>query len=568
MTKLYLVLTLVFTSVLSFGQDVYYANPVQIPMYLSGSFGELRSNHFHSGIDIKTMGTVDVPVFAVADGFISRISVSPSGYGNAIYIDHDNGTTSVYGHLNQFRPDIHEYVKKIQYERKSFQVDIPVLPGIFQVAKSEKFALSGNSGSSEGPHLHFEIRNTKTEDPLNPLKLGFTVTDKTAPKIFAVQITPLSEGSHVNNIASKVIFEVELVNGKYRIKNNPVIPVYGEIGFAVEANDFLDGSANKCGINSMELTIDGVIYSTFEINRFSFDQSKNINSFIDYEEFIKSNRRFQKTWREPCNQLDNYEYIDNNGIFDPGFEGIHPVKVEMKDSKGNSAVLEFSVEGKYREMPPVKNDFTAVFECGITNHWKNEEMEIELPENALYKNLNFKYQSSEAGDGYYSSVHQIHNNTVPLNKNANISIKTKKLEERFQSKALLVNINIETEKYRAAGGKYENGKVMGEIKNFGNYAVRIDTIPPTIKPLSITNNTTLTEADKIRFTITDDLAGIAQFEGLIDGIWALFEYDAKSNTITHYFDNERFELNKQHQFKLTVTDTKGNSSVYEATFQK
>ncbi len=568
MMKLYFVLTLILVSAVSFGQDVYYSNPVKIPMLLSGSFAELRNNHFHSGIDIKTMGTVDVPVFSVADGYISRISVSPSGYGNAIYIEHDNGTTSVYGHLNQFRPDIREYVKKIQYERKSFQVDIPILPGIFSITKNEKFALSGNSGSSEGPHLHFEIRNTKTGDPLNPLKLGFTVTDKTAPKIFALQITPLSEGSHVNYVASKVVYEVEFVDGKYRLKNNPVIPVYGEIVFAVEANDFFDGSANKCGINSMELTIDGVIYSTFEINRFSFDQSKNINSYIDYEEYIKSNRRFQKTWIEPCNQLNNYEYLENNGKFDPGFEGIHPVKIELKDSKGNSAVLEFSVEGKYREMPVITTDFTTIFECGKTNHWQNEEVEIELPENALYKNLNFNYQSGEAGDGYYSSVHQIHNNTVPLNKNATISIKTKNIEEHFQNKALLVNINPETGKYRAAGGKYENGKVMGEIKNFGNFAVRIDTIPPTIKPLSITNNNTLTEADRIRFTITDDLTGIDQFEGLIDGIWALFEYDAKSNTITHYFDAERFELNKQHQFKLTVTDTKGNSSEYEATFQK
>ena len=165
-------------------------------------------------------------------------------------------------------------------------------------------------------------------------------------------------------------------------------------------------------------------------------------------------------------------------------------------------------------------------------------------------------------------VHQIHNNLVPLNKNAAISIKTKNLDDLFQSKALLVNINPETGIYRAAGGKYENGRVVGEIKNFGNYAIRIDTIPPTIKPLSIVNNNTLTEADKIRFTITDDLAGIDQIEGLIDGIWALFEYDAKSNTITHYLDAERFEFNKLHQLQLTVTDTKGNFSVYEATFQK
>jgi len=457
MTKLYLVLSILFASVASFSQDVYYANPVKIPMYLSGSFGELRNNHFHSGIDIKTGGAVDVPVFAVADGYISRISVSPSGYGNAIYIDHDNGTTSVYGHLNQFRPDIREYVKKIQYERKSFQVDFPVLLGIFPVSKYEKFALSGNSGSSEGPHLHFEIRNTKTGDPVNPLKLGFTVTDKTAPKIFAVQITPLSEGSHVNFVASKVIYEVEFFDGKYRLKNNPVIPVYGEIGFAVEANDFFDGSANKCGINSMELTIDGVIYSTFEINRFSFNQSKGINTYIDYEEFMKSNRRFQKTWLEPCNQLDNYEYFEKSGIYDPGFEGIHPVEIELKDSKGNTAVLEFSVEGKYREIPVIVNDFTTVFECGKINQWQTDELEIELPKNALYNNMNFKYQSNEAGDGFYSSVHQIHNNTVPLNKNASVAIKTKNFSAYTKMGDFLEKKNFPKEKKKDGINAIPNG---------------------------------------------------------------------------------------------------------------
>jgi hypothetical protein len=551
------------------GQDIYYAEPVKIPILLSGSFAELRNNHFHSGIDIKTQGRVDIPVFSVADGFISRISISPTGYGNVLYIDHDNGTTSVYGHLNQFRPDIQNYIKNVQYERKSFKVDVQILPGIFPVQKNEKFALSGNSGSSEGPHLHFEIRNTKTDDPVNPLKLGFyTIKDNTPPKITALQLMPLSEASHVNFSSNKVIYDVELVGGKYQIKNNQVIPVYGEIGFAVEANDYMDGSANKCGINSMEMTIGGIVYSVFEINRFPFDESRFINSYIDYEEFATTGRRFQKTFIEPCNQLRNFEFTENNGIFDPGFEGVHPVRIELKDSKGNSAVLEFSVEGKYREMPEVKEDFVSVFVCDQPNLWKTDEFKIELPENALYKNLKFQYQAKEAANGYYSAVHQIHNKTVPLHKSGTVSIKTKNLPESLAEKALLVNINPENGKFTSAGGKYENGWITSEIRTFGNYAVRVDTVPPTILPLSIAKKTSLTEPEKIRFEIKDDLAGIGTIEGLIDGKWTLFEYDAKNNLITHYFDAERFEMNKQHSFKLTVTDNKGNSSVYEGSFYK
>jgi hypothetical protein len=549
-------------------QEVYYTNPIKIPMLLSGSFAELRSNHFHSGVDFKTLGKVDVPVYCVAEGYVSRISISPSGYGNAIYIDHDNGTTSVYGHLNSFRPDIAEFVKNVQYERKSFQIDIPVLPGIFNISKNEKIALSGNSGSSGGPHLHFELRNTKTEDPINPLKFGFIVKDNTPPKIYALQISPLSKSSQINYKNEKVIFDVELIDGKYRLKNNFTIPVFGEIGFAIEANDFIDGSANKCGINSMELSIDGVIYSTFEINRFSFNDSKKINSYTDYEEYTKSNRRFQKTWIENCNPFRNFEYSENNGIFVPMIGSVYQIKIEIKDTQKNSSILEFMVEGKYREMQQPVLEFTAAFECGQKNHYKTEEFSIEIPKNALFNNLLFKYNLRDAGDRFYSSIHQIHENTVPLNNSATIEIKTKDLDERLSEKALLVNINPETGKYSAAGGKYENGWVTGEIKTFGNYAVRIDTVPPTILPLSIANKTTLTEADKIRFEIKDDLAGVENIEGLLDGKWALFEFDAKNNLITHYFDAKRFELNKQHNLKLTVTDLKGNSAIYEANFNK
>ena len=569
MTKIILVLTVVFASVFVNGQDVYYTEPVKIPILLSGSFAELRNNHFHSGIDIKTQGRVDIPVYSVADGFISRISISPTGYGNVLYIDHDNGTTSVYGHLNQFRPDIQNYIKNIQYEKKSFKVDVKVLPGVFPVQKNEKFALSGNSGSSNGPHLHFELRNTRTEDPVNPVKLGFYfLKDNTPPQIFAVQLMTLSEDSHVNFSSGKVIYEVELLDGKYRIKNNSVIPVYGKIGFAVEANDFMDGSANKCGINSMELTVNGVVYSVFEINRFSFDESRLINSYIDYEEFANTGRRFQKTFIQPCNKLRNFDFTENNGIFDPGFEGVHPVKIELKDSKGNSSVLEFSVEGKYREMPSVKEDSDAVFVCDQPNLMKTNEFSIEIPEGALYKKLLFQYQSKEAANGYFSAVHEVHNKTVPLHKSATVSIKTKDLPESLAQKALLVNIKPENGKFTSAEGKYDNGWITADIRTFGNYAVRVDTVPPTIVPLSIANKTSLTEPDKIRFEIKDDLAGIGNIEGLIDGKWALFEYDAKNNLITHYFDAERFEINKQHNFKLTVTDNKGNSSVYEASFQK
>lgn len=235
----FLLFLLLFSSLLR-AQEAYYTDPLKIPLLLSGSFAELRSNHFHSGIDIKTQGVTGLPVYAVADGAVSRIVVSPTGYGNALYIDHPNGTTSVYGHLLRFSPEIQNYVKDKQYEKQSFKVDLKVPSYLFKVKKDEEIAKSGNSGSSGGPHLHFEIRDTKSEEPLNPLEYGFSVVDNTPPKIFSLLVVPLSDTSTVNQQRTEKSYPVVFYDGKYHLKNNPIIPAYGEIGFAIQANDYFD----------------------------------------------------------------------------------------------------------------------------------------------------------------------------------------------------------------------------------------------------------------------------------------------------------------------------------------
>ncbi len=566
MLRYFFVSIFIICNIFASSQQPYYTNPVKIPMLLSGSFGELRNNHFHSGIDIKTQGKINIPVYAVAEGYISRIVVSPTGYGRAVYITHDNGTSSVYGHLNLFRPDIEAYVKKIQYKNKSFKIDVPVIPGIFDLKKNEMFAMSGNSGSSQAPHLHFELRNTRSENPVNPLKLGFFVKDTTPPKIMGLQITPITDDSHVNYSINKVIYDVELVDGLYRLKNNIPIPVYGQIGFAIESNDYFDETQNKCGIVSMELVIDDVVYSVFEINRFSFDESRKINSYIDYEEFSKSKRKFQRMWLEPCAGLSNYQYTENNGIFDPGIGSLHDVKIILKDSYKNTSVLEFQIESKYREVRRKKLDYTKLFKCGQRNSYSNEDFSIILPKDALYNNLEFLHIKTDSDDKYYSAIHSIHNESAPLHKRADIKLRTKNTDNLDTKKLLLVKIDPTTGKISAAGGNYKDGWINSGISSFGDYAVGIDTIPPQIKSLSISAEQTLTDNDYLKFKISDDLAGIAKIEGLLNGEWALFEYDAKNDLITHYFDDKRFELNKQHQFKLTVTDYSGNSSVYEVSF--
>ena len=564
----FIILFFVFYSVISFGQNDYYSSPVKIPMLLSGNFAELRSNHFHSGIDIKTQGVTGFPIHSAADGFISRIVVSPTGYGNALYIKHPNGTTTVYGHLQSFRKDIAEYIKEKQYLKKSFKVDLQVSTEKFKVKKEEVIAKSGNSGSSGGPHLHFEIRDTKTEKPLNPLKYNFDIKDSIPPKILSLMITPISDDSYVIDDTRKRRFPIVFYDGKYHIKNNPAVPVFGEIGFAIETNDYLNGSWNKCGIYSLQLTVDDELYFSHQLDKFSFAESRYINSFIDYETYINLNRRFQKTWVESGNKLSTYNYVKEKGSFKAYRNGIHNIQIMLKDTYGNSSVLEFRIESKPNKIEKPEKIFIEEFKYYADNKFNKDNIQLKIPNGALYKNLKFNYKTLPVAPGYYSEIHVIHKNTVPLHKSVRVKIKAKNLPRELQSKALLVTIDDMTGKFWSAGGKFEDGWIISNIRAFGHYAVKIDTIPPIIKPLSIKPNSTLTESTQIRFQISDDLAGIDKIEGILDGKWALFEYDPKKNMITHKFDKSRFIFDRKHQLLLKITDYKGNNNTYEATFYK
>ncbi len=563
-----LVLLFIIWDVALFAQERYYTDPVKIPMLLSGSFAELRSNHFHSGIDIKTRGVTGVSVHAVAGGYISRIVVSPTGFGKALYISHPNGTTSVYAHLQSFSDNVERYVKNNQYEKKSFRVDLNVPENLFKIKQDEIIGKSGNSGSSGGPHLHFELRDTDTEEPLNPLEFKFPVEDTTPPRIFSLMVAPLNESSHAGYAGEKKTYPVIFKNGKYQLRDSHVIPAYGNIGIAIQANDYFDDSYNKCGIYSIQLKFDGELYYSFQMDRFSFAETRYINSHIDYDEYIQTNRRFHKTWIDPGNRLRIYNYLRQGGYLKVTDGNYHPVKIELKDRHGNTSVLEFSIVSRNKKIPRREDKFEKLLRFDRENKFNTGEVRIEFPEGSLYNDVKFDYTKIQGGKQFLSPVHVIHEETVPLHTSAWLSVKAENLEKRLQEKALLVNVDTVSGEISSAGGEFKNGWVTGNIRTFGNYAIAVDTVPPEIVPLSIKNNYEITETSQIRFKIDDELSGIQKIEGYIDGKWALFEYDPKSNLIVHRFDAERFEMGKRHQFVLTVTDYSGNQNTYEATFWK
>ena len=388
----------------SFDKD-YFAPPVKIPILLTGNFGELRSNHFHSGIDIKTEGKSGLPIYAAADGTVSRINISPSGFGLALYIDHPNGTTTVYAHLQKLRDDMQSYAKNIQYKREKFRVDLTVPQGTFNVKKGDLIAYGGNSGSSGGPHLHFEIRKTSNQHPLNPLHFNFPVKDDMKPKVLSVMIYPLSEDAHVSTRQEPKRIETVYYDGAFHLKSNPVLSVYGDIGFGVQALDYLNGSWSKCGVYQIKLSVDGNLIYTFSMDELSFSETRYLNSHIDYEYYQTHWRKIHKNWIEPGNKLSNYPNHENRGIVNLSDNQVHKIDYEITDVHGNLSKLSFKVKSK--PFTVLKNQEEGfLVKHDKTSNFSTEGLKAEFSEGTFYSDFQLNYEAKPSNNLYYSEIHQ------------------------------------------------------------------------------------------------------------------------------------------------------------------
>ncbi len=542
-----------------------YISPIKAPYSFSGGFGELRRNHFHTGLDFRTAGKIGLPVYAVKDGSVARISVSPSGYGHAIYLLHEDGHTTVYGHLSRFHPAIESYVIEQQYRLKQFAVDLAIPTGLFPFKKGETIAWSGNSGSSGGPHLHFEIRDTKSEKPQNPLFFLPGIQDKSSPLITSLYLYPLSVNSHVNKSSKKLRLETVTSSQKTSLKNLRLIEVFGDIGIGIQTTDDFDGAGMKCGIYSAELFVDQEPALSFKFDHLTFDQLRYINSHIDYEELIKNSRWVQRLYLLPGNKMEIYQTGSGRGVINLSDGKIHSIKIVVADIFGNSNVFLFKLASKKFQISESKEVCTRVFNFNQPNNFENEEVKIRIPEGALYDRLPFDYHSESKKALLFSRIHQVHNQYVPLHKPYMLSIKSDAIPQKLQSKALIVLIDP-AGKRSSVGGEYQNGWVTANPGIFGTFGIALDTIPPTIRSVTIKENKTLLSQQKIAFKISDNLSGIAGYNCEIDGSWVLFEYDAKSGTIEYTIDRKRVACGKNHTLFLTVKDERKNQAEYKATF--
>lgn len=559
---------LLFNSLPIFSQvtypDNYFRLPLDIPMTLSGSFGEPRANHLHSGIDIRTNQQEGYPVYAVADGFVSRIKVQGGGFGYALYIDHPNGYTSVYGHLQRYNHKIDAWIKAKQYKLREFEVDIFPKRGEIPVSKGEVIAISGSSGMSGGPHLHYEIRNTQTEYPINPLFFGYNMTDTIPPIIKSLRIIPIKDRGQVNGRSEAKDFALKNKKNHYYLELLSPLEVSGDIAFGIETSDFQNGNEISTGPYSIDFYLDSLRYNAMRFETFSFTQNRAVNSIIDYAEFMKSNRKIIRSVVDPNNPLKIYDEVRNGGVFSFNDNNIHLFRCVVKDFHGHYS--ELSVWLKSKKIPYVwakANEYEKVFYWNRINYFNARDLNIVIPKGALYDTLLFKYSTEPGNDFLYSNIYCIHDIYTPVHESYSLSIKTKNINPILQKKLVMVRLKEDGD-FISEGGRWANGYMTARVRNFGKFAVAADTIRPVIKPFSSFKKRMLREKGVIQFKIGDNLSGVKTFKGFLNGKWVLFSLDAKNSVITYEIDSHvRVGSNS---LIIELEDQVGNKSVFKTTF--
>ena len=554
----------VFLSLLSsiiFGQN--YHPPLDFKMLLSGTFGELRSNHFHAGIDIKTEGVEGQKVYAIEDGFVSRIKVSTWGYGKAIYITHPDGKTSVYAHLKSFNKSINDYVVENQYKKESFEIQLFPSKSRFIIKKGDVIALSGNTGSSSGAHLHFEIRDTKTEHPINPLKFGFDVIDNLKPIINNIKIYPID--GLLNEQEIEKTFNLKKIGNNYTL--NSTIPIIkGKVAFSISTYDKLNGAYNKNGVYSIKLLVDSNLIYHFQMDEFDFAESRFINSHIDYKEKKISRNKYHRCFKLPNNRLSVYKEMLKKGIVEFKDDTTHLIQFEVMDIYKNKSNVSFKIQSSTNEIenentmifPPFSKSFSYM----KPNLFKEDNFQLHMESYSLYEDLNFEYSLLDSIEGIFGSIHHVHHDYIPVHKKFTISLK-EKVSKELKEKVFIAKID-ERGNFWYMGGNWRNNMISAKVREFGDFCIVADTINPTVKGVNIFPGKQFNTQTTIKCTVEDKESGINTYRAEIDGKWILMEYDYKTKLLTYKIQKE-LEKGK-HVFKLEVIDRLNNNTIYTAEF--
>ncbi|HMJ48377.1 MAG TPA: M23 family metallopeptidase [Ferruginibacter sp.] len=532
----------------------YFQWPVGAKVAIAANFGELRPNHFHMGLDCKTDKKQNLPVLAAAEGYIARVKIEPYGFGRCIYINHPNGLTTLYAHLNAFYPALEQYITQQQYELQKWNVFIDIPAGMFRVTKGQFIANSGNTGGSQGPHLHFEIRDTKTDKVLNPLLFGFPLADNIPPNILRLAVYDRCYSTYEQ---TPKIYSLKKVNGTYIPVGGNIIVNTEKVSFAITAYDRYTGSTNQNGIYEAILFDNNKAVSGFRLDSISYDETRYLNAHIDYKMRSNGGPYLQHLSKLPGYNNGIYTSDGNDGIIHLAQGESHDIKITVSDPNGNSSQVKFAVIQKGYSLGNSNSQHYSqqLFIPGYVNVFENEKVELYFPENALYDSIRFQYREIiNAG----RSTFQLHNTSVPLQTWFPVKIKGPFFTDT--SKVVMKRFSGAKEDYAKAA--FANGWYTARFREFGNFQLMEDIIPPTLIPIGFRDGMKVPKTGRIMFSVKDNTEEISNFSALLDGNWLRFSND-KGRTFIYNFDEHCPPGN--HELKISVEDQVGN--VTERTYR-
>jgi len=541
----------------------YFRSPVDHDIKLSGTFGELRPNHFHAGIDIKSRtGRTGQNLYAVADGVVSRINIKSSGYGNAIYIDHPNGFTSVYAHLGKFSKEIADYMFQQQYDKQISEIEAYPPADMFFFKKGDIIGTLGLSGRSYGPHLHFEIRDTKSEVPINPLLFGFKINDKVRPGLRAIKLYGLN--SQMKELESKQ-FTLRQAGSNYVTRKDTIEMDTYDVGVAMKAYDQMTGVSNLNGIYALEMYVDDSMHFGFTMDKISFDETRYINAHMDYIERETKKSYFNRCFKMPGNHLSIYKNKNWDGVIKINENRAKKVHYVVTDIHQNKSESTFWIKKSKDNADFDEKPYQYLLYHNKDNEISRKDVNFFMPKGVLYRDLEFHFLTSEdSSHNIYSRVYHLHDPLTPLHKYFSLGIRPNSNLQALKGKAFIAYCG-ENNDYFNCGGTWEGDMLTTKTSELGSYCIMLDTIPPSITPVKFRSK--LNGYNSVTFKIGDNIkvgkgGEDLSYKGYIDDQWILMTYNGKNRTVTYKIDDQ-LQVG-QHTFKLIVRDALGNST----TFQK
>lgn len=527
----------------------YFRHPLDIPVALVANFGELRTNHWHMGLDIRTQQRENLPVYAAAEGYVSKVKIEPGGFGRAIYIAHPNGYTTLYAHLNDFYPALEQYIKEQQYRLESWAVELVLPPFLFSVKKGDFIAYSGNTGGSQGPHVHFEIRDTKTDNCLNPLFFGFPIADAVPPTISRLAMYDANKSVYMQ---SPQMLSVRKTGAQYTLAASNLLKVgSNKISFALGTIDRFSGSANPVGVYSAKVFLDGIFQTGFELDNIDYDETRYLNAHIDYRYKYAGGPYLQHLSKMPGDTSSIYKSANEETAIVLNDTTMHSVRIEVMDAARNMSVLAFNVQYSEGLAKSLQNTTTSRMIPQNVNIFESEFFELFTSEYTIYDTLPITFSNSGTAAGNaVSPVYTFCSAAFPAHDSVTVRIKpTIPVAPEDRNKVIIKGISGSRTVIEKA--KWQNGWFVAKFRQFGTYQAFIDNVPPSVNAPA----TDLRNASRLVFSPTDNFKKIKRFRAEVDGQWLRFTND-KGYSFIYRFD-EKFPVG-EHSLKVIVEDEAGN----------